>query len=78
MPKGGNGKNVHVVPHEDGWATRTEGASRAGKVHRTQDQAWDAARGTAKDRGAEAFLHGRDGRIRERNSFGSDPYPPPG
>jgi hypothetical protein len=25
-------KDIHVVPHEDGWATLTEGASRAGRV----------------------------------------------
>jgi hypothetical protein len=24
------------------------------------------------------YIHGQDGRIRERNSYGNDPYPPKG
>ena len=26
----------------------------------------------------EFLLHGRDGKIRERDSYGNDPYPPKG
>ena len=29
-------KDIHVVPHPEGWATKTEGASRAGVVVDTQ------------------------------------------
>lgn len=36
-------KDIHIVPHKDGWASRKEGASRAGKVYDTQRQAQDGA-----------------------------------
>lgn len=29
-------KDIHVVPHKDGWATQKEGAGRAGSVSDTQ------------------------------------------
>lgn len=72
------GKNQHVVGHEDGWAVRGEGNSRATSVHPTQADAIEAARGIARNQEAELLIHGRDGRIRERDSYGSDPCPPKG
>ena len=71
-------RNQHVVPHEGGWAVRGAGSQRASSVHRTQREAIDAARGIARNQGSELFIHGRDGRIRERDSYGNDPYPPKG
>lgn len=71
-------KNYHVVPHDDGWGVKGQGNSRASSVHSTQNDAFQQARGLAKRRGGEVFIHGRDGQIRERNSYGSDPYPPEG
>lgn len=41
-------KDVHVVPHEDGWATKKEGAGRAGVVVNTQKEAIERARDQAK------------------------------
>lgn len=38
-------KNIHVVPHKDGWATRREGAKRVGVVTDTQKGAIERARG---------------------------------
>lgn len=69
-------KDVHVVPHKGGWATRTEGASRVGGVHRTQRDAIDSARGTAQRRHSEVVIHRPDGRIRDSDSYGNDPNPP--
>lgn len=69
-------RDIHVVPHKDGWATRREGAERAGSVHDTQRQAQDAARETAKRDRVEVVTHGRDGRIRDSDSYGNDPHPP--
>lgn len=37
-------KDIHVVPHESGWATRKEGAGRAGVVVDTQKEAIGRAR----------------------------------
>lgn len=72
------GKNQHVVPHADGWAVRGERNDRASSVHDTQAQAIEAARQTAIRQGSEMLVHGRDGQIRERNSYGHDPFPPKG
>jgi len=71
-------KNVHVVPHDNGWAVKSAGASKAKSVHQTQQQAIDAGRSTARGRESELFIHRPDGRIRERNTYGNDPFPPKG
>lgn len=69
-------KNVHIVKHGDGWAVRKEGNQRASSVHPTQKQAIDAGRDAAKGERSELVIHGRDGKIRDKDSFGNDPFPP--
>jgi len=71
-------RNQHVVPHDDGWAVRGAGSQRASSLHRTQSEAVNVGREVARNQGSELFIHGRDGRIRDRDSHGSDPYPPKG
>lgn len=71
-----NGENLHVVPRIDGWAVRAEGRSRATSVHSSQREAIEAARKLAKKAATQLVIHGRDGRIRERDSYASDPLPP--
>lgn len=71
-------KRIHVVPHESGWATRREGASRVGSIHHTQTEAAEAARSTALREHGEVVIHRPDGRIRDANSYGNDPFPPKG
>jgi hypothetical protein len=70
--------NQHVVPHKDGWAVKPAGGERASSVHDRQAEAIAAAQQIARNQGSELFIHGRDGQIRARNSYGSDPYPPKG
>lgn len=72
------GKNQHVVPHEDGWAVQGEGNDRASSVHDTQAEAIDRARGIARNQESELLIHGRNGQIRARDSYGNDPFPPKG
>jgi uncharacterized protein YdaT len=72
------GKNQHVVPHGEEWAVKGEGNRRATSVHETQKEAIEAARDIARNQRSELFIHGEDGRIRERDSHGHDPYPPKG
>jgi|TARA_B100001105_G_C22400368_1_gene449079 uncharacterized protein YdaT len=69
-------KDVHVVPHKDGWATQTEGASRAGRVHDTQREAIEQGRGQARREQVELVIHRKDGTIRDSDSYGNDPNPP--
>ncbi len=71
-------RNQHVVRHKDGWAVRGAGSQRPTSVHSTQRAAAEAAREIARKQRTELFIHGRDGRIRERNSYGNDPHPPKG
>jgi hypothetical protein len=71
-------RDQHVVPHEDGWAVRGAGSRKASSVHDTQKQAIDAGRRAALNQGSELYIHGRDGRIRQRDSHGNDPHPPKG
>ena len=72
------GKDQHVVPHANGWAVRGAGNVRATTVHQTQAEAISRARGIAQNLQSELLIHGRNGQIRERDSFGNDPYPPKG
>ena len=69
-------KSVHVTPHGDKWAVKREGTERASSVHRTQKEAEKKGRETARHNKTEFFLHNRQGNIRERNSYGNEPYPP--
>jgi len=71
-------KGQHVVPTPSGWGVKKAGASRATSVHRTQAAAVAEATRIAKNQRTELYIHGRDGRIRERNSYGNDPHPPKG
>lgn len=71
-------KNQHVVPHNGQWAIMGEGNSKATKVTSTQEEAICVAKQIAKNNNSELIIHRPDGRIREKNSYGSDPFPPEG
>jgi len=71
-------RNPHVVPRGEDWAVVRENGVRASSLHRTQAEAIEAGRQIAQREGLELFIHRPDGRIRDRNSYGNDPYPPPG
>jgi hypothetical protein len=71
-------KNQHVVPHGDDWAVKGAGNSKATSVHSTQQEAIDRGRSIAQNQKSELLIHGENGRIREKNSYGIDPYPPKG
>lgn len=72
------GRNQHVVPRDGDWAVRGEGNSRDTSHHSTQQEAFEAARDIARNQRSEVFIHRPDGRIRDRNSYGNDPFPPEG
>ena len=71
-----NRKNIHVVPNGNGWVTKREGESRPASAHRTQTAAENAAKQVARREHGEVFTHRRDGTIRDRDSYGNDPFPP--
>jgi Uncharacterized protein conserved in bacteria (DUF2188) len=69
---------VHTVPNPAGSGWVNELGGRVISNHRTQETAIDVGRRAAINRETEHFIHNREGRIRERNSYGNDPYPPKG
>jgi uncharacterized protein YdaT len=71
-------KNVHVVPKKDEWAVVTENSTRPVKITSTQKEAIERATEIAKNNQSELLIHGKDGKIREKNSYGNDPCPPKG
>jgi uncharacterized protein YdaT len=71
-------RGQHVVPAGDKWAVRKAGSSRSTETFDTQSKAIERAREFAKKQRTELYIHGRDGKIRERNSYGGDPHPPKG
>lgn len=71
-------KNQHVVPHGDNWAVKGAGNGKATSVHSTQAEAIRHGRQIAQNQQSELLIHGENGRIREKNSYGNDPYPPKG
>lgn len=71
-------KGQHVVPRQGKWAVRKAGSERASFVFDTQKAAIRKAREIARNQATELYIHRRNGRIRDRDSYGSDPHPPKG
>lgn len=72
------GKNQHVVKTEDGWGVRGENNTRNTQNFDMQRAAINRAREIAINQKSELLIHGRDGQIRDKHSYGNDPYPPKG
>jgi uncharacterized protein YdaT len=73
------GKNQHVTKHPGGgWQIKGEGNQRATVITNTQREAINKARDIARNQKSELYFHGRDGKIREKDSHGNDPHPPKG
>ncbi len=62
--------DVHVVRSDNGWRVEVEGQSRASDTYGTQQTAWQEAKQIAQRNQSEALLHGRNGHVRKRNSYG--------
>ncbi len=69
-------KNIHIVPNGERWAVKKEGVSTPLSTHRTKSLADQVARVKAKLAHSELVIHGRDGRIQDKDSFGKDSFPP--
>lgn len=70
-------KNQHVTPHPDGgWQVKGAGNSRATVRTNTQKDAISIARDIAINKKSEVVIHRPNGQIRDKNSYGNDPFPP--
>lgn len=72
------GKNQHVVPHNNKWGVRGEGNEKVTKVTETQRQSIEIAKEIAKNQESEVVIHRPNGQIRDKDSYGNDPFPPKG
>ena len=66
--------NVHVSKDGGRWKI-TQAGSRISS-HNTQANAIQVARREARQDAVDLVIHGRDGRIRSKDSYGRDPFPP--
>ncbi len=73
-------KNIHTVYNSDRerWENKAEGKNDPLSTHRTKENALNAGEKIAETKHVEHFIHGKDGKIQERNSYGNDPFPPRG
>lgn len=69
----------HVTRRPDGtWQVLGEGNSKATVVTRTQKESIEIARKIAINKKSEVVIHNKEGKIREKNSYGNDLFPPRG
>lgn len=68
-----------VEPRPDGsWAVQRDGTKRADSLHQTKDAA--VARGVdlGTRNNGQLRIKGKDGRIQDERTYGTDPFPPAG
>ncbi len=68
--------NQHIVPNNGQWQLKRENATRATKIFNTQKEAIAFGRKIAIRQQSELIIHNRQGRIRDKDSYGNDPCPP--
>lgn len=72
-------KTHHVVPApQGGWNVKKGGAERSSNHTDTKKEAIDIARKISQNQGSELYIHGKDGKIQQKDSHGNDNFPPKG
>lgn len=69
-------RNVHTVHSGKGWTNRYENSNRTLGYYDTKAKAQAAGRKKAIQNNSEHIIHGLNGRIQNKNSYGNDPFPP--
>lgn len=64
----------HVVKNGNSWVVKSGGEIISN--HKTQGNAIKSGKVEAKKDKTELVIHGVNGKIREKNSYGNDPCPP--
>ena len=66
-------KSQHVTPNPSGgWRVFRSGSTRASRLFRNHDAAVAYAREKARKEQSDLFVHGDDGMVQERTSYGID------
>lgn len=71
-------KNVHTVHNKNGWQNKFENAPKAINTYSTKQDAQKAGSLIAKQNNSEHIIHGLNGRIQSKNTYGKAPFPPRG
>ena len=69
-------KDQHGTPKGNLWQVIGAGNSKPTKLFNTQKDAIVYGREIAINQGSELVIHDKHGKIRDKDSFGNDPYPP--
>lgn len=69
-------KNIHTVSDGNGWSVKKAGQEKPLSHHFSKKTAQERGRIEAINRGVEHVIHGRDGKIQDKDSYGRDPHPP--
>lgn len=59
------GKDQHVLPHDQGWAVQAEQAEQATEVFQTKEEARNRARDIARNQDSHVVIHAADGKIND-------------
>jgi len=68
--------NQHVIPLGTGWAVKKEGSKKFTIITDKKADALKVGRQIARNQNSELFIHGSDGKIQDKDSYGKDPHPP--
>ena len=72
-------KTHHVVPApQGGWNVKKGGGERSSNHTNTKQEAIHIARTISQNQGSELYIHGKDGKIQQKDSHGNDNFPPKG
>lgn len=71
-------KNVHVLPNGKSWGVKVEGNEKMSKNFNTQKEASVYGKQRAIEESSELIVHGKNGQIRQKDSFGKDTFLPRG
>lgn len=68
--------NQHITKKNGEWRVIGERNKKAKKKFATQKEAIDYGRKVAINQQSELVIHGVNGKIRDKDSYGNDPIPP--
>ncbi len=64
-----HGKDQYVIPHEKGWAVKSEGSEKAAEVFEIKKEAVSAAKTRAKKHHSTLTIQRRDGTVEDKFSY---------
>lgn len=59
----------HVLPRDGSWVVKRAGSPRASQIFSTQKEAENYGRSVSQNQGTTLFIHGTNGRIRDRKDY---------